>query len=86
MTPTLAGGAASAHAITRRRPRLAHDAGRPRISGNRVALEVAWSATLRVPLGTRAPGDTLRAHLAFFLEVAAGHIVRQRNHDGYAPF
>jgi hypothetical protein len=38
------------------------------------------------PLGTRAPGDTLRAHLAFFLEVAAGHIVRQRNHDGYEPF
>jgi hypothetical protein len=56
------------------------------VSGDRVALEVAWSATLLVPLGTLAPGDTLRAHLAFFFELEAGLIVRQRNYDCYEPF
>ena len=46
--------------------------------GDRVALEVIWSAAL-------VDGTSLRAHVAMFLELRDGKIVRQRNYDCYEP-
>jgi ketosteroid isomerase-like protein len=54
--------------------------------GDTVALEAAWSATLAVPLGKLAAGDTMRAHLAMFLTWRDGKIVAQRNYDCFEPF
>lgn len=43
-------------------------------AGNQVAVEEVWTAQLLVPLGTRAPGDTLTAHLGMFFTVEDGRI------------
>lgn len=55
-------------------------------SGDTVALEVDWSATLRVPVGTLAAGDTMRASLGIFLGYRDGKICSQRNYDCFEPF
>jgi ketosteroid isomerase-like protein len=55
-------------------------------SGNQVLAEVQWSATINVPFGTLAPGDTMRARFAIVLEFRDGKIVRQRNYDCFDPF
>lgn len=55
-------------------------------SGNAVALEVDWSATLRVPVGSLAAGDTMRASFGVFLEYRDGKICAQRNYDCFEPF
>ncbi|WP_394841220.1 nuclear transport factor 2 family protein [Pendulispora brunnea] len=54
--------------------------------GDTLALEVAWSGTLAVAVGSRAPGDVLRASFAVFLEFRDGQIFRQRNYDCFEPF
>jgi len=54
--------------------------------GDEVALEVAWSGQLLVPLGALNVGDHLRAHFAVFIEVRDGKIVKQRNYDCFDPF
>jgi ketosteroid isomerase-like protein len=54
--------------------------------GDHLALEVGWAGTLRVPLGTLAPGDEMRASFAVFLEVRDGKVIRQRNYDCFEPF
>jgi len=54
--------------------------------GDRVALEVRWSARLRIPFGELAAGDTMRARFAVFLEFRDDRIVRQRNYDCFDPF
>jgi ketosteroid isomerase-like protein len=54
--------------------------------GNEVAAEVIWTARLNVPLGTLAPGDPMRAHLAIFITWRDGKIVSQRNYDCFEPF
>ncbi|HWD26245.1 MAG TPA: nuclear transport factor 2 family protein [Rhizomicrobium sp.] len=52
-----------------------------------VILEVDWSATFAVPIGSLPPGETMRAHFAVFLEFGAdGRIHRQRNYDCFEPF
>ena len=55
-------------------------------SGDDVVLEVQWSATLRVPLGSIQAGGEMRARFAVFLEFRDGMIVRQRNYDCFEPF
>lgn len=55
-------------------------------SGDQVALEVLWTGTLAVPLGTLAAGATMRAHFAMFLEFRDGRIARQRNYDCFEPW
>jgi ketosteroid isomerase-like protein len=55
-------------------------------SGNDVVLEVEWSATLTVPLGSIQPGGQMRARFAVFLEFRDGKIARQRNYDCFSPF
>jgi ketosteroid isomerase-like protein len=82
LSAMLAGAERGQRAVTGQRYDVVH----AMVCGDRVALEVAWSATLRVPLGTLTPGDTLRAHLALFLEIEGGRVVRQRNYDCYEPF
>lgn len=55
-------------------------------SGDRVALEAEWRATLAVPLGSLAPGDEMRARFAIFIELRDGRIASQRNYDCFDAF
>jgi ketosteroid isomerase-like protein len=55
-------------------------------SGDHVALEVQWTATLAVALGTIPPGGQMRARFAVFLEFREGKIARQRNYDCFEPW
>ncbi|MGW5875708.1 nuclear transport factor 2 family protein [Nocardiopsis terrae] len=52
-------------------------------AGDRVAVEVAWSGVLAVPLGELVAGQVLRAHVAAFMEFRDGRIIAQRNYDCY---
>jgi ketosteroid isomerase-like protein len=52
----------------------------------RVAVEATWSATLAVPLGALAAGDSMRAHFAMFFELVDGKIKTQRNYDCFEPW
>lgn len=49
--------------------------------GERVALEVAWTGVLAVPLGTLEAGVELRGRCAMFFHVVGGRIAAQRNYD-----
>lgn len=55
-------------------------------SGERVALEVQWTGTLAIPLGTLAAGDVMRARFGVFLDFRDGLIAAQRNYDCFDPF
>jgi ketosteroid isomerase-like protein len=55
-------------------------------SGDQVALELDWTGTLAVPLGTLKPGDTLHAMVGQFFTFREGRIVSLRNYDCYDPF
>jgi ketosteroid isomerase-like protein len=48
---------------------------------NVVGLEVVWTATLKVPIGSIPAGGQMRAHIAMFLEYRDGRIACQRNYD-----
>ncbi|RKH33309.1 nuclear transport factor 2 family protein [Corallococcus praedator] len=54
--------------------------------GERVALEVDWSATLAVPVGSLPAGGTMRASLGVFLTFRDGRIATQHNYDCFEPF
>jgi ketosteroid isomerase-like protein len=53
---------------------------------DRVALEVTWTGTLKIPLQNLAAGDKMRARFAVFLEFRDGKIVAQRNYDCFDPW
>jgi len=55
-------------------------------SGEVVVLEVEWTATLRVGVGTIPAGGQMRAHFAVFLEFSDGKIAEQRNYDCFDPW
>lgn len=55
-------------------------------AGNQVALEVVWTATLAISLGTLPAGAEMRARFAVFLEFRDGRIARQRNYDCFDPW
>jgi ketosteroid isomerase-like protein len=55
-------------------------------SENLVALEVLWTGTLAIPLGSLPAGGQMRAHFAMFLEFRDGKIVAQRNYDCFEPW
>lgn len=55
-------------------------------AGECVALEVQWTGTLAIALGSVPLGGQLRARFAVFLEFRDGQIVRQRNYDCFEPF
>ena len=54
--------------------------------GDQVALEVTWTGTLAVALGTLPAGGEMRARFATFLEFREGRIVAQRNYDCFEPW
>lgn len=54
--------------------------------GDRLALEVRWTAILNMPLGSIPAGGEIRARFALFLEFRDGRIARQRNYDCFDPF
>jgi len=53
---------------------------------DRVALEVTWTGTLKIPFQNLSPGAKLRARFALFLEFRDGRIVAQRNYDCFDPW
>lgn len=55
-------------------------------SGNLVILEVAWTGTLAIPLGSLPVGGEMRAKFATFLEFRDGKICQQRNYDCFEPW
>lgn len=55
-------------------------------SGDRVALELVWTGTLAIPIGSLPAGGEMRAHFAVFLEFRGGRIAAQRNYDCFDPF
>jgi ketosteroid isomerase-like protein len=54
--------------------------------GDRVALEVQWTGTLAVPLGSLPAGGEMRARFGVFLEFRDGRIHHQRNCDCFDPW
>lgn len=54
--------------------------------GDRVALEIEWTGTLAIPIGTLPADGEMRAHFAVFLEFRGGRIAAQRNYDCFDPF
>jgi ketosteroid isomerase-like protein len=54
--------------------------------GDEVALEVRWTGTFRVPIGTLQPGMSMRSTSAIFIRLANGKIARQRNYDCIEEF
>lgn len=54
--------------------------------GDHVALEVRWTGTLAVPLGSLPAGGEMRARFGVFLEFSDGLIRRQRNYDCFDPW
>jgi ketosteroid isomerase-like protein len=56
------------------------------VDADSVALEVSWSAVLKVPIGKLAAGDTMRAEFGVFLTFRDGRICSQRNYDCFEPF
>jgi ketosteroid isomerase-like protein len=55
-------------------------------SGHQVALEVEWTATVKVPVGSIPAGGQMRAHFGVFIDFRDGKIVGQRNYDCFDPF
>ena len=55
-------------------------------AGDRVALEVHWTGTLAVTVGSLPAGGTMRAHFAVFLDFRDGKIAGQRNYDCFEPW
>jgi len=54
--------------------------------GEHLALEVRWTATLAVPVGTLPAGGEMRAQFGVFLDLRDGKIAGQRNYDCFEPF
>lgn len=53
---------------------------------DRVAIELDWTGTLAVPVGSLPAGGEMRAHVAIVLDFRDGKIVAQRHYDCYEPF
>jgi ketosteroid isomerase-like protein len=54
--------------------------------GDRLALEVIWTATLSVALGSLPVGGVLRARFGVFLTFRDGLILSQHNYDCFDAF
>lgn len=53
------------------------------VDGDQLAARMVWSATLRVSLGARPEGSTLRCSIAAFLRFRDGLIVEHWTYDCY---
>jgi ketosteroid isomerase-like protein len=56
------------------------------VDDDRVAVELTWTAELKVPLASTPAGGTLTAHCGMFFRIAEGRIVEQHNYDCFAAF
>ncbi|NTU79188.1 MAG: nuclear transport factor 2 family protein [Chloroflexales bacterium] len=56
------------------------------VDGSQVALEVQWTGTLAIPLGSLPAGGQMRARFAVFLTYRDGKIAHQRNYDCFEPW
>lgn len=56
------------------------------VDGDRVAIELRWTAELQVPLGSLPAGATLTAHCGVFFQFREGRIAEQHNFDCFEPF
>lgn len=54
--------------------------------GDQAALEVRWTGTLAVPVGSLPAGAEMRARFAVFLTYRDWKIARQRNYDSFEAF
>jgi predicted ester cyclase len=55
-------------------------------NGKRLALEVTWIGTLKIPVENLPAGSQMRARFAVFLEFRNARIVAQRNYDCFDPW
>jgi ketosteroid isomerase-like protein len=55
-------------------------------SGDRVALEVQWTGTVAIALGSLPAGGQMRARFGVFLDFRDGRIAAQRNYDCFDPW
>lgn len=53
---------------------------------NNVILEVTWTGTLAIPMGSIPVGGQMKAHFAQFFEFEGDKIIRIRNYDCFEPF
>lgn len=56
------------------------------VQGDRLALELHWSAELKVPLGRLSAGERLTADCGVFFRFEDGLIAEQHNFDCFQPF
>jgi len=56
------------------------------VDGDRVALELFWTAELRLPVGSLAAGASMSANCGVFFRIADGRIIEQHNFDCFDPF
>lgn len=56
------------------------------VDAERVAVELTWTAELKVPLGSLKAGETMTAHCGFFFRIESGRIAEQHNYDCFEPF
>jgi ketosteroid isomerase-like protein len=56
------------------------------VDADRVALELTWTAELKVPLGSLEAGATMTTHSGMFFRIRNGRIVQQHNYDCFEPF
>jgi ketosteroid isomerase-like protein len=56
------------------------------VDGDRVAVELVWTARLKVPLGKLKVGDEMRASCGVFFRIEDGRILQQHNFDCFDPF
>ena len=54
--------------------------------GDSVAIELEWTGTLKVALGSLPVGGKMRARCATFLHFREGVIVSQNSYDCFEPF
>lgn len=55
-------------------------------SGDWVTIELIWTGTLAIPLGTMPVGYEMKAHIATILQFKDGMIITQHQYDCYEPF
>jgi ketosteroid isomerase-like protein len=63
-----------------------YDVDRALAGGDTAALEITWTGTLAVPVGSLPAGAEMRARSAMVLEFRDGRIAAQRNYDCFDPF
>lgn len=56
------------------------------VDADRVAVELTWTAELKVPIGKLEAGATMTAHCGVFFRIQDGRIVQQHNYDCFEPF